>query len=113
MFQPHELSYMPTCNIYVSRLVLLDKRHEKFTRESKRRKATYIFLPAAGQTLPHRQPASYLHLEEYQPVSAAKRRQLLVSAHLLHVGRQHECWRQKHVSFVHHLSLTGSVVVSA
>lgn len=39
--------------------------------------------------------------------------ELLISAHLLHVGRQQKSRRQKHFLFIHHFGLTWSVVEGA
>lgn len=38
---------------------------------------------------------------------------LLISAHLLHIGRQRKSRRQKHFLFIHHFGLTWSVVEGA
>lgn len=62
------------------------------------------FLSFAGFTRQHTQ--TYLHLSELWMEETRKHVAVLISAHLLQVGRQQESRRQKLFLFVHHFSLT-------
>lgn len=76
---------------------------------------TFLSLADVTQTW-HTDWAPYGHLSRASARSRAvwrKHDAVPLSAHLLHVGRQQKCGRQKLVLFVHHFSLTWAVVVGA